>query len=112
MKASKIPFYVIEKVERHPAWHGALDLKEILLLLENQPPFTYILSGKGPQNYHLSYITKNKKIKHAHFSKIFTKKSRLKKPVYCNGIDINFSSVDNLIRYKMKRQGSSIKRST
>jgi hypothetical protein len=94
------------EVEMHPAWQGKITLSEIAQLLSNQQPFTYVLSGSGPEDYYLSYANRQgTEIKHIHFGKVYIKKKNHMIQGYRNMTDLNFYTVEALIRYKTKGKG-------
>jgi hypothetical protein len=97
---------VFVEVEDHPAWHRDLGLSEVELLLVQQKPFTYILSGRDPNDYYLSYLKRNSQVVHIHFAKIsFLRKGRWVEG-YRNITTINFLTLESFIRYKIKGKGT------
>jgi hypothetical protein len=92
------------KIETHCAWHGAMTHQGVEHLLAEQPAFTYVLTEAGPADYFLSYIRgSDRKVIHIHFNEVYDAKGRFcGYKNYAGGI---FSSVDTLIRYKLKGRG-------
>jgi hypothetical protein len=94
-------------VEQHPAWKGSINPLEIAHFLSTQPSFTYIISQTKPQSYLLSYIRNHdRKAIHIHFRKVYNYNFE-----FCgfrNGSNIVFSSLEALIRYKLKGKGSRL----
>ncbi|HEX4839793.1 MAG TPA: hypothetical protein VFU89_05070 [Rhabdochlamydiaceae bacterium] len=95
------------EIEGHPAWEGKLSDKEIAFLLAGQQPFTYILSETANSGYLLSYVTAKQGIKQIPFRAVFDQNRR--KQGYRNGNNTIFSSVDTLLRYKLKGRGLALK---
>jgi len=99
------------EVERHPAWQGEISLAQISLLLSHERPYTYALSGKGPNKYWLSYArSRNRGVVHIHFAKICIEKRGFFRGVYRNGATITFYTPEALIRYKLKGKGVPLSR--
>jgi hypothetical protein len=98
------------EIEGHPAWKGKLSDQEISFLLADQQPFTYILSETADSWYLISYVTANHGIKQIPFRAVVDQNGR--KQRYRNGGDTIFSSIDNLVRYKLKGKGSVLKPSS
>ena len=95
------------EIEGHPAWKGKLSDEEISFLLADQQPFTYILSETADSWYLISYVAPNHRIKQIPFRTVVDQNGR--KQGYRNGSNSIFSSLDNLIRYKLKGKGSALK---
>ena len=95
------------EIEGHPAWKGKLSDAGISFLLADQQPFTYILSETADSWYLLSYVAANHGIKQIPFRAVVDQNGR--KQGYRNCADIIFSSIDNLVRYKLKGKGSALK---
>jgi len=105
-KSKKNALKISCEVEMHCAWQGKISFGEIALLLAHQRPFTYVLSGSGPQDYYLSYAnSQSKEIKHIHFGKVCIRKNNCLVQGYRNMTDLNFFTVEALIRYKIKGKG-------
>ena len=98
------------EIEEHPAWKGKLSDQEISFLLADEQPFTYILSETADAWYLISYVTAKHGIKQLPFRAIFDQNGR--KQGYRNFTNTIFSSIDNLIRYKLKGKGSALKPSS
>lgn len=92
------------EIEQHPAWQGKLSLEGISILLGSEQPFTYTLSEFTNGKYFLSYITSHG-IKHIFFRAITVIRNSHPKQGYRNGTNIIFSSLEALIRYKLKGKG-------
>jgi hypothetical protein len=97
----------ITEIKGHPAWKGKLSDEEISFLLADQQPYTYILSETADSWYLISYVTANYGIKQIPFRAVFDQNGR--KQGYRNYTNTIFSSIDNLIRYKLKGKGSALK---
>jgi hypothetical protein len=95
------------EIEGHPSWDGKLSDEEISFLLADQQPFTYILSETANSGYLLSYVTANHRIKQISFRAVVDQNCR--KQGYRNGTNAIFSSIDNLLRFKLKGKGSALK---
>lgn len=93
------------EIEGHPVWEGKLSDAEISFLLADQQPFTYILSETANSWYLLSYVTAKQGIKQIPFRAV----DDHHKQGYRNCTNTIFSSVDNLVRYKLKGKGSALK---
>lgn len=96
-----------KEIERHLAWQGMRSLREIEIVLANEIPFTYVLSQSPSGNvYYLSYTKGGyKKMIHISFRRVTTYRHNTIKNGFRNGSNIIFSTVDNLVRYKMKGKG-------
>lgn len=71
-----------EQVTTHPAWHGNISVEQSEELLQNQPPFTYLLrSGDKEHLYFISFVKEDHMIKHQFFVLEFDRKGWL----YRNG---------------------------
>lgn len=91
-------------IEQHPAWNVERDLNVIAYFLAGQNSFTYVLSQDQLNSYVLSYLRgSDRKVIHVHFGVIFDLK--FKRYAYRNHTLRNFSSVEALIRYKIKGKG-------
>ena len=97
-------FLKANAIEEHPAWNAEMNLQAIANFLADQTSFTYVLSQDQLNSYVLSYLRgSDRKVIHIHFGVIFDLK--FNRYAYRNHTHINFSSVEALIRYKMKGRG-------
>lgn len=104
-QADLCAFLEANAIEKHPAWKDKMNQQAITDLLADQCSFTYILSQDiVPNEYFLSYIRAyDRKSIHIHFKVIFDQK--LQQYRYRNLNNITFSSLNALIRYKLKGRG-------
>jgi hypothetical protein len=59
-----------EKIEKHLAWHGQVDMDMASKLLEHKAPFSYILSSLTvPDTYVLSYVRQDLMVTHTIFKR-------------------------------------------
>lgn len=57
-----------DEVKKHPAWRQDISGEESEKLLENQPPFTYVLrAGEKEHAYFISFVQENLSVKHQFF---------------------------------------------
>lgn len=97
---------MMKTIEQHPAWAGALSIKGVRLLLAEEKLMTYILT-QSPEGdtYYLSYFNHDQIMRHLPFKKVIVSNCKGIKAGYQNGTNQIFSSVDDLIRFKMKGRG-------
>ena len=100
---------MMKTIEQHPAWAGALSVKEIHSLLAEEKLMTYTLT-KSPEGdtYYLSYFNHDQMMRHLPFKKVIVTNHKGVKAGYQNGTNQVFSSVDHLIRFKMKGKGTPL----
>ncbi len=97
-------FLEANAIEKHSAWKGKVNQEAVADFLADQCSFTYVLSQDIPNEYFLSYIRGyDRKVIHIHFKVIFDRK--LEQYRYRNHNSITFSSLNALIRYKIKGRG-------
>lgn len=96
---STSPFYADQTmdIEQDAAWHGDLSINEAADLLQNQKPYTYIISRLANTDFLLSYVRdEDQSIVHVQFNK--TEDDRWR---YKNGAENIEPSLKDIIRKMM-----------
>ncbi len=64
-KTIDVEYPIQEEIESHPSWQGNITGLNAEDLLNNKPPFTFLIrKGEHPMNYYVSFVQRDGAFKH------------------------------------------------